>query len=95
MVNWNDKLILLQLLLRVKIIFVHHLAFIWSAVHGETIIFCDSENTREIFNHFIVFNLHLKFVDFQRVTPMEMSHFDMKISKFSNGLIFDVHVGNC
>ena len=25
---------------------------------------------------------------------MEMSHFDMKISKFSNHLLFDMHVGN-
>ena len=25
---------------------------------------------------------------------MEMNHFDMKICKFSNRLVFDMHVGN-
>ena len=28
------------------------------------------------------------------LTPMEMNHFDMKISKFSNRLIFDMDVGD-
>ena len=63
-------------------IFEHHLPIIWRALHDETTIFCDSQHTREIFNHFIVFNLHLKFVDFQRGWPMEMSYFDMKFKNF-------------
>ena len=34
-------------------------------------------------------------VQFPKGTPMAMNHFDMKISKFSNRLIFYKHVGDC
>ena len=34
-------------------------------------------------------------IQFPKRTPMTMNHLDMKISKFSNRLLFYMHVGDC
>ena len=79
----------------VKKHYLTSLAYYLKGYHGETSTFNHSKHTPHIVAHLKSFNFHLKICRFPKGTPMEMNHSDMKISKFSNWLIFDINVGNC